>query len=442
MIALLDCNNFYVSCERLFNTKLVNKAVVVLSNNDGCIISRSEEAKNMGIRMGEPFFKIEKKLIKLGVYVYSSNYPLYADISKRVMSIIQKSCPILEEYSIDEVFFDLTFIKNKEIEKFCFELRSKILKWTGIPVSIGIGKTKTLAKVANRVVKKESEYKVNFNFNGVYKIISDNQLDFILKNTKVENIWGIGRRLSIFFDSINIDDALKLKNVNLKFAKQKKGILTQKTILELRGVKCFEIELEKLKKKSICVSRSFGEKVFLYKDLQSALIVYSEKASEKLRKYKLYCEEITVFLQTSRYEKIYYTNSKSSTFIQQTSDSRKIWIKANYLLSKIYINNLRYNKVGIILSRLCEKKHIQVSLFKNTLIDEKNKSEENLMKIFDDINKRFGEGKIRISSNTHSFFYRNKVNYYKKNSNWLMKSSFSSPCYTTQWCDIPKVNIG
>ena len=226
MIALLDCNNFYVSCERLFNTKLVNKAVVVLSNNDGCIISRSEEAKNMGIRMGEPFFKIEKKLIKLGVYVYSSNYPLYADISKRVMSIIQKSCPILEEYSIDEAFFDLTFIKNKEIEKFCFELRSKILKWTGIPVSIGIGKTKTLAKVANRVVKKESEYKVNFNFNGVYKIISDNQLDFILKNTKVENIWGIGRRLSIFFDSINIDNAFKLKNVNLKFAKQKKGILT------------------------------------------------------------------------------------------------------------------------------------------------------------------------------------------------------------------------
>ena len=442
MIALLDCNNFYVSCERLFKTSLNDKPVAVLSNNDGCIISRSEEVKSMGIKMGEPFFKVKKKLNDAGVHVCSSNYSLYGDISNRVMEIIRKDCDILEKYSIDEAFFDLSNIKNKEL--FCFNLKNKILKWTGIPVSIGIGKTKTLSKIANRVVKKNNEYKIRLNFNGIYEINCEDELNYILRNTSVEDIWGIGRRLSVFFRKININDAFSFKNINLKFIRQKKGIVTQKTVLELRGVECYPIELEQADRKSICVSRSFGEKIYLYEELQSALIIYSEKASQKLRKYRLSCGAITVFIQTSRYDEKYYFDSKTFTFIEQTLDSRLIWIKANYLLKKLYVKGFRYSKVGIILSKLCRHEKVQISLLNYALNNENSyddKESKVLMKTIDSLNERFGEGKVRIASGANSFSYKKKLNTLKKKNNWLMRSNYCSPCYTTRWCDIPKVKI-
>lgn len=434
MIGLLDCNNFYVSCERLFNVRLTNSPVVILSNNDGCVISRSNEAKQLGIKMGEPFFKIREKVKILGIHVYSSNYSLYADISRRVMNIIMKDCPEIEIYSIDEAFINLNGIKNDE--EFCSNLRKKILKWTGIPVSIGIGKTKTLAKIANRVVKKQEIYNLLSSFIGVYKIKSDTKFKYILKKTNIEDIWGVGRNIAKFFKNNGIINAFDFIKINENFARQEKGILIKKTILELRGINCYPLEIKKTNKKSIRVSRSFGKKISSYVDLESSLIVYTQKATEKLRDYKLLCNSITVFLETSRYRNNYCKRSDTFLFLQAEMDSRKIWAKAKYLLNKIYLKNTLYNKIGIILSNFSKENNIQNSLF-----DCYDKNSVVLMRVLDDINKKFGEGKIRIASDNYGVFYKNKLQNSSKSNNWFMKSDFCSPCYTTRWCDIPKVEI-
>ncbi len=436
MIGLLDCNNFYVSCERLFNRRLLNKPVVVLSNNDGCIISRSNEAKKLGIKMGEPFFKIRKKLKDQGVYVCSSNYSFYGDISQRVMSILIKECPSIQIYSIDEAFIDLEGIQEDEF--FCSFLKEKIFRWTGIPVSIGIAKTKTLAKIANRVVKKNSEYKLDFKFKDVFKISSEKQVNYILSKTNIEDVWGIGRKLTRYFKEKGIESALDFKNISENFVRKEKGVLTARTVLELRGVKCYNIDNNEIIKKSICVSRSFGKKVTSYEDLKAALILYVQKASEKLRKNQLFCKSLTVFLQTSRYKKNYYVNSRNFIFIQETMDSRAIWIKSEYLLSKIYLDGLSYNKIGVILLDLCREHNIQNSLFN---CSTKKENSANLMTAIDKINQRFGAGKIRISADKKGSFHEKKSKKEIKPAGWLMRSSYCSPCYTTRWCDIPEVTI-
>ena len=434
MIGLLDCNNFYVSCERLFNMGLINSPVVILSNNDGCVISRSNEAKQLGIKMGEPFFKIREKIKALGIHVYSSNYSLYADISRRVMNIIKEDCAEIEVYSIDEAFINLSGIKNDE--EFCSNLRKKILKWTGIPVSIGIGKTKTLAKIANRVVKKQEIYNLSYSFIGVYKIECVTKFKYILKKTNIEDIWGVGRNIAKFFKSNGIINAFDFIKINENFARQEKGILIKKTILELRGINCYPLEIKRIDKKSIRVSRSFGKKISSYEDLESSLIVYTQKATEKLRDYKLFCNSITVFLETSRYRNNYYKKSDTFLLLQAEIDSRRMWAKAKYLLNKIYLKNTLYNKIGIILSNFSKEDNIQNSLF-----DYSNKNSVVLMRVFDDINKKFGEGKIRISSDKYGVFCKNKLQNSSKGNDWFMKSDFCSPCYTTRWCDIPKVEI-
>ena len=434
MIGLLDCNNFYVSCERLFNMGLINSPVVILSNNDGCVISRSNEAKQLGIKMGEPFFKIREKIKALGIHVYSSNYSLYADISRRVMNIIKEDCAEIEVYSIDEAFINLSGIKNDE--EFCSNLRKKILKWTGIPVSIGIGKTKTLAKIANRVVKKQEIYNLSYSFIGVYKIECVTKFKYILKKTNIEDIWGVGRNIAKFFKSNGIINAFDFIKINENFARQEKGILIKKTILELRGINCYPLEIKRIDKKSIRVSRSFGKKISSYEDLESSLIVYTQKATEKLRDYKLFCNSITVFLETSRYRNNYYKKSDTFLFLQAEIDSRRIWAKAKYLLNKIYLKNTLYNKIGIILSNFSKEDNIQNSLF-----DYSNKNSVVLMRAFDDINKKFGEGKIRISSDKYGVFCKNKLQNSSKGNDWFMKCDFCSPCYRARWCDIPKVEI-
>lgn len=434
MIGLLDCNNFYVSCERLFNTSLIDLPVVILSNNDGCVISRSNEAKKMGIKMGEPFFKIREKIKNLGIHVYSSNYSLYADISRRVMNIIRRNSPEIEIYSIDEAFINLSGINNDE--EFCSNLRKKILKCTGIPVSIGIGKTKTLAKIANRVVKKKEIYNLSHSFTGVYKIERNTKFEYILKKTDIEDIWGVGRNIAKFFKNNKTTNAFDFMKINENFAKQEKGILIKKTILELRGISCYPLEIKGINRKSIRVSRSFGKKISSYEDLEASLIVYTQKATKKLRDHKLFCNSITVFLETSRYKDNYYKKSDTFLFLQAEMDSRKIWIKAKYLLNRIYLRNYLYNKIGIILSNFSRGDNIQNSLF-----DYYDENSMTLMRVFDGINKKFGEGKIRIASDKYGVFYKSKLKDYMKVNNWFMKSDFCSPCYTTRWCDIPKVKI-
>ena len=436
MIGLLDCNNFYVSCERLFKPKLSKEAVVVLSNNDGCVISRSDEAKKIGIKMGEPFFKVKELTTKKKVSVLSSNYTFYADISNRIMSILKNNLPSMEVYSIDEAFFLLNIRNNKE--KFCHELAEKIFRWTGIPVSIGLAKTKTLAKIANRVIKKKNQYKeLRLNYSNVFELNSD-QEKYVLEKTNVSDIWGIGDGLAKFLENNKINNAFQLTKFNEDFARKKKGIILLKTILELKGTLCNKIEDQLLEKKSICVSRSFGKKIDFFNEIESALIVYVQKACSKMRSQKLFCKTITIFLKTSKYQSKIYANSETFNFIEATNDTRVIWKKSKKLLSVIYKKNFFYNKVGVILSNLCSNKRIQQSLISN--IERSNLDESNeikVMNLIDKINKKFGYGKLRLSSDTVGSFYdRNK-----KQINWFMKSNYRSPCYTTKWCDIPKVKV-
>ena len=436
MIGLLDCNNFYVSCERLFKPKLSKEAVVVLSNNDGCVISRSDEAKKIGIKMGEPFFKVKELTTKKKVSVLSSNYTFYADISNRIMSILKNNLPSMEVYSIDEAFFLLNIRNNKE--KFCHELAEKIFRWTGIPVSIGLAKTKTLAKIANRVIKKKDQYKeLRLNYSNVFELSSE-QEKYVLEKTNVSDIWGIGDGLAKFLENNKINNAFQLTKFNEDFARKQKGIILLKTILELKGTLCNKIEDQLLEKKSICVSRSFGKKIDFFNEIESALIVYVQKACSKMRSQKLFCKTITIFLKTSKYQSKIYANSQTFNFIEATNDTRVIWKKSKKLLSVIYKKNFFYNKVGVILSNLCSNKRIQQSLISN--IERSNLDESNeikVMNVIDKVNKKFGYGKLRLSSDAVGSFYNKN----KKQINWFMKSNYRSPCYTTKWCDIPKVRV-
>ena len=437
MIGLLDCNNFYVSCERLFNPKLLEKPVVVLSNNDGCVISRSEEAKKIGIKMGEPFFKLKKFIIDHNISVLSSNYSFYGDISNRIMNILKKNLPIVEVYSIDEAFFTLD-LKNQR-DSFCHKLAKKILNWTGIPVSIGLAKTKTLAKIANRVIKKKSQYPyLKIDNYSIFELRSKKLTDYVLQKTNVEDIWGIGSKLAKFLIDNGVNNAFELREFNESFARKKKGVILQRSILELQGIICNEVEKESTKKKSICVSRSFGTKLNAYEDIRSALIVYVQKASSKMRNYNLFCKSISVFLKTSKYQKKKYKNISTYSFLEGTNDVRVIWNISKKLLKEIYLPDFLYNKVGVILSDFCDYENIQKSLFHDrNQGDHKKKSDSiKLMEIIDNINKKFGDSKLRLSSDENGSFYLKK-----KNTKWSMKSEYRSPCYTTNWCDIPKIKV-
>jgi len=437
MIGLLDCNNFYVSCERLFNPKLLEKPVIILSNNDGCVISRSEEAKQIGVKMGEPFFKLKKFIMDNNISVLSSNYSFYGDISNRIMNILKKNLPIVEVYSIDEAFFILDLKNERDI--FCNKLAKKILKWTGIPVSIGLAKTKTLAKIANRVIKKKSQYPyLKIDNHSIFELRSKKLADYILQRTNVHDIWGIGSKLAKFLMDNGVNNAFDLREFNESFARKKKGVVLQRSILELKGVICNEVEKESAKKKSICVSRSFGMKLNAYEDIRSALIVYVQKASSKMRDYNLFCKSISIFLKTSNYQEKKYKNTKTYSFLEGTNDVRLIWNISEKLLKGIYLSNFLYSKVGVILSDFCDYKNIQKSLFHdgNQGYYKKKSDSIKLMKIMDNINKKFGDSKLRLSSDENGSFYLKK-----KNTKWLMKSEYRSPCYTTNWCDIPKIKV-
>ena len=240
-IALIDCNSFYVSCERLFNPKIKNTPVVVLSNNDGCVISRSTEAKKLGIKMGEPYFKVKELVRKNNVQIFSSNYSLYGDLSRRVMKVLKGFSDKIEIYSIDEAFIDLSHIKDENIENHGRKIRERVLKWTGIPTSVGISCTKTLSKVANHVAKK--------NKTGVI-FLKDN-IDDVLKNFDISDIWGVGRQLSKLYTKNGINNAYKLKNISNSWVKKSTNVLGAKTVMELRGIPCINLETEETKRKSL-----------------------------------------------------------------------------------------------------------------------------------------------------------------------------------------------
>ena len=414
-IALIDCNSFYVSCERLFNPKIRRLPVVVLSNNDGCIISRSNEAKALGIKMGEPYFKARNIIIKNNVQVFSSNYSLYGDISRRVMRTLKRFNSKIEVYSIDEAFLDLSNFSDKEVKDVGKEIRNTVLQWTGIPTSIGIAETKTLSKVANHIAKKQKS--------GVVSLVNIKDLDPILEKVEVRDIWGVGKQLSKFYIKNGIYNAKQLKNASNTWIKKTKNVLSSRTAMELRGVPCIEIETKQAKRKSCCVSRSFGKKVEKLRELKESVTSYCLNAAEKIRSESLVCKSITVFIRTSPFQNkgIFYSNSKTIDFPIATNNSIEIVKNALTGPDLIYKDGYKYQKAGIILSGLSDSEKGN-SLFKSTK-DEKIK---NLMQSIDNTNYRYGRSTISLASAGI-------------NKKWSMRRQYSSKIDTADFYSLPKI---
>ena len=386
-IALIDCNSFYVSCERLFNPKIKKKPVVVLSNNDGCIISRSNEAKALGIKMGEPYFKEKDIIVKNNVQVFSSNYSLYGDISRRVMRTLKRFNSNIEIYSIDEAFLDLSNFSNNEIRDVGREIRSVVLKWTGIPTSIGIAKTKTLSKVANHIAKKKQS--------GVVSLIGIENIDPILEKVKINDVWGVGKQLTKFYHQNGIYNAEQLKNKSNTWIKKSSNVLSSRTAMELRGIPCIDLETKTSKRKSCVVSRSFGKKVENFQELKEAIAGYSLNASEKIRSESLVTKSITVFVRTSPFQNRYgfYSNSKTIDLPITTNNSIEIVKAALNGLKDIFKNGYRYQKAGIVLSRLSESNNS-----KNLFSSERDEKINSLMKSIDNTNYRYGRSTLSLAS--------------------------------------------
>jgi len=386
-IALIDCNSFYVSCERLFNPKIRNKPVVVLSSNDGCIISRSNEAKALGIKMGEPYFKAKNIILKNNVHVFSSNYSLYGDLSRRVMRTLKRFNSEIEIYSIDEAFLDLSNFPDKEIENVGKEIRDVVLQWTGIPTSIGIAKTKTLSKVANHIAKKTKS--------GIVSFIGIKDIDPVLEKVEVNDIWGVGKQLTKFFIKNGIHNAKQLKNISNTWIKKSSNVLSSRTAMELRGVSCIGLETTSSKRKSCVVSRSFAKKVEKIQELRESITSYCLNAAEKIRSESLIAKSITVFIRTSPFQNkfSYYSNSKTIDLPIATDNSIEIVKTALIGLKDIFKNGYRYQKAGIMLSGLSDTQENK-NLF-SSIKDDKIK---NLMKTIDNTNYKFGRSTLSLAS--------------------------------------------
>jgi len=386
-IALIDCNSFYVSCERLFNPKIRNKPVVVLSSNDGCIISRSNEAKALGIKMGEPYFKAKDIIVKNNVHVFSSNYSLYGDLSRRVMRTLKRFNSKIEIYSIDEAFLDLSNFPDEEIENVGKEIRDIVLQWTGIPTSIGIAKTKTLSKIANHIAKKTKS--------GVVSLIGVKDIDPILEKVEVNDVWGVGKQLTKFFIKNGINNAKQLKNISNTWIKKNSNVLSSRTAMELRGISCVDLETTSAKRKSCVVSRSFAKKVERLHELQESITGYCLNAAEKIRSESLIAKSITVFIRTSPFQNqfVYYSNSKTIDLPIATDNSIEIVKTALTGLKNIFKNGYRYQKAGIMLSGLSDSQGNK-NLF-SSIKDDKIKS---LMKTIDNTNYKFGRSTLSLAS--------------------------------------------
>ena len=415
-IALIDCNSFYVSCERLFNPKIEKKPVVVLSNNDGCVISRSTEAKQIGIKMGEPYFKVKELVKKNGVYIFSSNYALYGDISRRVMKTLKSFSDKIEIYSIDEAFIDLSHIDEKDVENYAKKIRKRILRWTGIPTSIGISNTKTLSKVANHIAKKKKT--------GV--IYLKENIDQKLKDFNISDIWGVGKQLSKLYIKNGIDTAYKLKNISNSWVKKSTNVLGAKTVMELRGISCIDLETQETKRKSCCVSRSFGKKVESLEKLEESITTHCLNAAEKIRNDNQITRSITVFIRTSPFDKNrkYYSNSITIDLPIATDNSLELVKVSISGLKKIYKYGYFYQKAGIVLSKLKEQSEKEFNLFAPIM---ENKS-QTLMKAIDFTNAKYGRNAISIAQAGI-------------NKSWKMRREHSSKIDTASFDFLPKINV-
>ena len=408
-IALIDVNNFYVSCERVFNPKLEDKPVVVLSNNDGCAISRSNEAKELGIKMGTPWFKLKEFAKQENVSALSSNYTLYLDMSHRVMTLLSKFSPDQEVYSVDESFLDLTSFKSKDLIKYGQQIKTKIKQWTGLPVSIGIGSTKTLSKLANHIAKKNPSFKGVCNLN----VMDEDTLETWMSHFPVSDVWGVGRSLAPKLNQLGIISVLDLKHADPDYIRQQFSIVLEKTVRELNGVMCIELKDIEEPNKEIIVSRSFGRRVRDKQELIEAVTSYTSRAAERMRKQNSVATSLYIYIRTSPHnDKKQYANGVNIPLFQPSDDTIVLTNAALLGLDYIYRDGFDYQKAGITLCNLTSKHKVQGNLFSNTISNSR-------MRVMDTINQRW-KGKLRLGSEGIT-------------KEWEMKANFKSRNYTTNW---------
>jgi DNA polymerase V len=425
VFALVDCNNFYVSCQRVFEPKYENRPVVVLSNNDGCVVARSNEAKNFGIPMGAPYFKCKSELQKIGCKVFSSNYSLYGDMSARVMKIINQACENIEIYSIDEAFLDLSNLPNKDLIPFCQNLKNYIKKCTGIPVSFGLGQTKTLAKLANNLAKSDMRTGPKL-YNGVFSFIDIDELhkQEIFTQINVSELWGVGRKYSKKLAHNEIHTVSQLLNQNSDWIKENLTIQGAKLVQELCGNICHNLELFSPDKKSITSSRSFGKTITKLDSLKQAATLHATLIGEKLRKSKQYTSFLHLFVMSDRFKSNYQYKSVNIKLSSPTNFTPELIKKTVLEIEKLFDKETCYKKIGIIALDLQKEGDIQQTLFENKLIS--SKKEVDTMQAIDKINQKFGKLTVRSAR----LGYKNP---------WEMKQELASPNYTTSWKELLKI---
>jgi len=413
MFALVDANSFYCSCERVFNPSLRDKPVVVLSNNDGIIIALTPEAKALGIKMGDPYFQNREVLEKNQVHVFSSNYALYGDMSRRVMQVIARFAPAFEIYSIDECFLQVDGISD--FSTFGRAVRKAVLQETGIPCGVGIGATKTLAKIANRAAKKAG---------GVF-VVTDPKI--VLENLPMDGIWGIAERLGRRLETLDIKTALDLAHADRRVIRAKFGVVVERIVLELNGVSCLALEEVIPDKKNICCSRSFGHPIESIEELAEAVACFASRGGEKLRRQKLAASAVHTFILTNvhRPDRPQYSVSACRELLTPTSFTPILVQEADKVLRKIYRPGYQFVKAGIFLTGLIsEDTNVQLHLFRS-VPREKQRS---LMKAMDRLNGQYGRNVIRTGT-------------MGVGARWDMQRNRKSPSFTTSFRDIPLASI-
>ena len=419
LFALVDCNNFYVSCERVFNPGLEGRPTIVLSNNDGCVVSRSPEAKALGIKMGIPAFQVQDLIAKHNIQVYSSNYALYGDMSRRVMNSLNHFVPEVEIYSVDEAFLNLSGFSSLEPDlllKYVQFMRTKVGQWTGIPVSVGIGTTKTLAKVASYIAKRSPQ--------GITELISDKVQEEAIAQIAVEDVWGIGRKLATRLRTYGIQTALQLRDADEALIKQISGIVGVRVMLELRGISCLPLAIMPIARHGITVSRSFGYPVESLAELKEAAATYIARAGRKLRRERLAANLLSVSLTTNRFNQQteQYSNTMTIGLPVATNYTPELIQYANRALEDIYRPGYRYKKVGILMSELVPSEQIQANFFDRRDRERARK----LMQTIDEINLKMGKDAIKFAAEGMEQL-------------WKLRSQYRSPKYTTCWDDLPMV---
>jgi DNA polymerase V len=416
-IAIADANEFYVSCERVFDASLRGRPVVVLSNNDGCVISRSREAKALGIGIGVPLFKVRHIVEEHDVAVYSSNYQLYGDLSLRLADAFHEFTPDVEVYSIDEAFLGLDERPGQSFREQGLEIRAKVYQWTGIPCSLGISQTKTLSKVAQRFAKRRPETE------GVLDLTASSDQEAVLEETPVGDVWGVGPAYAKRLKAAGIDTARKLRDADRRWVRQQMTVVGARIVEELRGVSCIPLEKCPQARKSVTCSRSFGVLVESLGELRDAVAVYMTKAAERLRRSRLAAGVVTVFITTGRFgTDPQYSNSATFELAYLTDSTDELLGWAFKALEQIYLSGYRYKKAGVMLNRLAPADGLSMRLFG----DERFERSRRVMKAVDDINRKFGRDTLHFGAA-------------RAGGRWETKFLRRSQCYTTRLEEVLRV---